>query len=137
VHFGPSAGEVVVVGAHYDAHAGTPGADDNASGVAWLIELAGLLGRNPPSGPVDLVAYTLEEPPHFKSGSMGGVQHVRSFRKAGQAVRLMLALEMIGFFSDDAGSQHYPHPSLAWLYPDTGITLRWSDGRSICWLRAA
>ena len=120
VHFGPSAGEVVVVGAHYDSHAATPGADDNASGVAGLIELAGLLSRYAPSGPVDLVAYALEEPPHFQSDSMGSVQHARSLRKAGREVRLMLALEMIGFFSDEAGSQRYPHPWLAWLYPDRG-----------------
>jgi hypothetical protein len=132
--FGPRTGGRLVVGAHYDFHAHvstaideprgsspathTPGADDNASGVAGLIELAHLLGHQPPSRPIELVAYTLEEPPHFRTEHMGSAWHARSV--AGEDVRLMLSLEMIGYFSDAPGSQRYPLPGLDLLYPDRG-----------------
>jgi Zn-dependent M28 family amino/carboxypeptidase len=132
--FGPKEGKVVVVGAHYDSHGDsaaaamaeraftksthTPGADDNASGVAGLIELARLLVAHPPSRPVELVAYTLEEPPHFRTDDMGSARHARALRS--QEVELMISLEMIGYFSDAPGSQTYPVPGLTWLYPDTG-----------------
>lgn len=116
--FGPSEGSLLVIGAHYDSYEATPGADDNASGVAGLIELAQLLARHPPQQPVELVAYTLEEPPHFRTPSMGSAHHARSLRAAGRPVSLMLALEMIGWFSDTPGSQNYPLPGMDLLYPD-------------------
>lgn len=132
--FGPASGGRLVIGAHYDSHAHvsaaiddprgysadthTPGADDNASGVAGLIELAHLLGRKPLGRPVELVAYTLEEPPHFRTEHMGSAWHARSL--VGDDVRLMLSLEMIGYFSDAPGSQRYPLPGLEFLYPDRG-----------------
>ncbi len=134
--FGPQDGALIVVGAHYDSHgdaaAGalypsgftpdthTPGADDNASGVAGLIELAHLLGQRPPSRAVELVAYALEEPPHFRTGDMGSVWHARSLATSKRDVVLMLSLEMIGFFSDAPGSQHFPVPGMQHLYPDRG-----------------
>lgn len=145
--FGPSDGPLLVIGAHLDshgdAHAGatfgtkghdpsthTPGADDNASGVAGLIELARLLAANPPRHAVELVAYTLEVPPHFRTAQMGSVTHARSLRAAGREVRLMVSLEMIGYFSDAPGSQRFPLPGLQLLYPDRGdfiaIVSRWS-----------
>ena len=130
--FGPATGDVLVVGAHYDSHgdeenAGaptpathTPGADDNASGVAGLIELARLLVQHPPSHPVELVAYTLEEPPHFRTAHMGSAWHVRQLQQEQSKVRLMLSLEMIGTFIDTPGSQRYPIKALQWLYPNRG-----------------
>ena len=118
--FGPETGERVVVGAHYDACGELPGADDNASGVAGLIELAGLLAGAPLSASVDCVAFTLEEPPSFGSPAMGSAVHALSLRDAGVRVRAMLSLEMIGCFSDEPGSQQYPLPLLRLFYPGRG-----------------
>jgi hypothetical protein len=119
--FGPEAGERVVVGAHYDAFGPMPGADDNASGVAGLIELAGLLRNSPDLGArVDLVAYTLEEPPFYRTESMGSWVHAASLERAGVRVRAMISLEMIGYFSDAPGSQAFPHALLRLVYPSTG-----------------
>ena len=127
--FGPADGAPLVIGAHYDSHDGahdggegdsTPGADDNASGVAGLLELARLLARDPPPRPVELVAYTLEEPPYFRSADMGSAVHALSLRAAGREPRLMLALEMIGTFSGEPGSQRYPVAGMSALYGDRG-----------------
>lgn len=118
--FGPAEGPLLVIGAHYDSFETTPGADDNASGIAGLIELAGLLGRHPPQRPVELVAFTNEEPPHFRYPSMGSAHHATSLRATGREVSLMLALEMIGWFSDEPGSQAYPVPGMTLLYPERG-----------------
>lgn len=118
--FGPEDGERLVIGAHYDAVQGTPGADDNASGVAGLLELARALGREPPPLRVDLVAYTLEEPPHFQTDRMGSAVHARALKEAGVRVRAMLSLEMLGTYSDAPDSQDYPLAALRLRYPDTG-----------------
>ena len=118
--FGPATGPLLVIGAHYDSCGDTPGADDNASGVAGLIELARALVATPPTQPVELVAYTLEEPPFFRTESMGSFQHARGLSRQGRDVRLMLSLEMIGFFRDTPRSQHYPIGALKVLYPDEG-----------------
>jgi hypothetical protein len=118
--FGPLTAERVVVGAHYDAVAGTPGADDNASGVAGLLELAHLLGQKPPHARVELVAFTLEEPPFFGTSEMGSHVHAQSLRKEGVSVRGMLSLEMLGYYSDRPDSQQYPLPGLRALYSDRG-----------------
>jgi Zn-dependent M28 family amino/carboxypeptidase len=134
--FGPPEGALLVVGAHYDSYgdateganypAGfslkthTPGADDNASGVAGLLELARLLANNPPKRPVELVAYSYEEPPYFRTGNMGSAWHARSLRSKAQPVQLMISLEMIGFFSEKADSQSYPVPGMSILYPAKG-----------------
>lgn len=118
--FGPEAGERIVVGAHYDAVRTTPGADDNASGVAGLLELAALLGQHPPSTRVDLVGYTLEEMPHFRTGQMGSMVHAKSLRAAGASVRAMFSLEMLGAFNDAPDSQRYPVAALRLSHPSTG-----------------
>jgi len=118
--FGPSAGERVVVGAHYDACEPLPGADDNASGVAGLLELARLLGTQSPVHRVDLVAYTLEEPPFFRSRQMGSARHAQFLKSEGVALKAMIALEMIGRFSDVPGAQRYPTALISPLYPDRG-----------------
>ena len=117
---GRKAARLLVIGAHDDSHVETPGADDNASGVAGLIELARLLAAAPQRRPIELVAYTLEEPPYFRTPDMGSARHARALRASGRAVRLMLSLEMIGYFSDAPGSQHYPVPGMRALYPDRG-----------------
>lgn len=118
--FGPAEGDLLVIGAHYDSCGDTPGADDNASGVAGLLELARLLALNAPARPVELVAYTLEEPPFFRSDDMGSVRHARRLHEQGRRVRLMLSLEMIGYFRDTPDSQRYPVGGLGLLYPDQG-----------------
>ncbi len=118
--FGPESAEIVVVGAHYDSAGPRPGADDNASGVAGLIELAELLGRSELGARVELVAYTLEEPPVFRSSMMGSAVHARSLAESGTSVRAMICLEMIGYFSDAPNSQRYPIGALGVFYPSTG-----------------
>lgn len=118
--FGPADGPVLVVGAHYDASGGWPGADDNASGVAGLLELARELGAQPPASPVVLVGYSLEEPPFFGTDEMGSAVHAASLAAAGTEVVGMLSLEMIGYYRDEPGTQTYPDPSMALLYGDTG-----------------
>jgi hypothetical protein len=118
--FGPETRERIVVGAHYDAAGPYPGADDNASGVAGLLELARLLGKNSPRTRVDLVAYSLEEPPHFGGSVMGSAVHAASLREQRVRLRAMIALEMIGYFTDAPHSQRFPLPALKSLYPSTG-----------------
>lgn len=131
-HFGPDTPERIVVGAHYDACMPLPGADDNASGVAGLIELARLLGAKAPTIRVDLVAFSTEEPPYFGTTGMGSSVHALSLKKENVRVRAMLSLEMIGYFSDERGSQHFPAGFLSAFYPSTGnyigVVGRVSDG---------
>ena len=117
---GPESEERVVVGAHYDAFRGFPGADDNASGVAGVLELARILGASPPGMRVELVAYSLEEPPHFRTESMGSAVHAASLKAKNARVRAMISLEMIGCFSDERGSQRFPLGLLRLLYPSAG-----------------
>lgn len=118
--FGPESAERTVVGAHYDVCGPYPGADDNASGIAGLIELAYLLGKQKPQTRVELVAYTLEEPPFFRTEQMGSAVHAESLREANAKLRAMLCLEMIGYFSDEPNSQEYPLAGLKALYPNKG-----------------
>lgn len=118
--FGPETPERIVVGAHYDTAGALPGADDNASGVAGLIELARLLGSASLPMRVELVAFTLEEPPFFRTAQMGSAVHAASLRKQGVRVRVMFSVEMIGYFSDAAGSQIFPTPILKAFYPAAG-----------------
>jgi hypothetical protein len=118
--FGPETKERIVVGAHYDAAGEYPAADDNASGVAGLIELAYLLQNATLPMRVELVAYTLEEPPYFRSKQMGSAIHANSLRQQETAVRLMISVEMIGYFSDAPNSQQLPTPLLRPFYPSRG-----------------
>jgi Zn-dependent M28 family amino/carboxypeptidase len=112
---------VVVIGAHYDSAPGSPGANDNATGSAAVIELARTLmhtdlaqGRE-----IKLVLFVNEEQPYFKTAQMGSFMHAHDLYTRGENVVAMLSLETIGWYSDDKGSQHYPPPVNA-LYPDTG-----------------
>ena len=118
--FGPEEGELVIIGAHYDTHENTMGADDNASGVAGLLELARIFAKNPPTIPVELVAYTLEEPPIFRTEDMGSQRHAANLNAEKITPKLVLVLEMIGYFSETSNSQSYPIAGLDWIYPTTG-----------------
>ncbi|HKD11783.1 MAG TPA: M28 family peptidase [Thermoanaerobaculia bacterium] len=118
--FGPQTRDVAVVGAHYDTAGELPGADDNASGVAGLIEVARLLEGKHLSRTVELVAFTLEEMPFFGTGLQGSAVHARSLAKDGRSVAGMLCLEMIGCFEDAPGSQQFPFPPLRLFYPGRG-----------------
>jgi Zn-dependent M28 family amino/carboxypeptidase len=118
--FGPDTVDRVVVGAHYDAAEGHAGADDNASGVAGLIELARLLRDQPLTRRVELVAFALEEAPFFGTAEMGSFVHDLLLHAAGGRVAAMISLEMIGYFSDRPGSQGFPFAALKALYPTTG-----------------
>ncbi len=110
---------VLVVGAHYDAYGELPGADDNASGVAGLLELAATLVAVP-RRTVYFVAFVNEEPPFFGGDDMGSYRYARFLVESGIEVDLMVSLEMIGCFSDAPGSQHFPLAALRLLYPDRG-----------------
>ena len=118
--FGPDTKERIVVGAHYDSAGARPGSDDNASGVAGLIELANILGNNTLPMRVELVAFTLEEPPYFNTEKMGSAVHARSLKQQGVEVRVMFSLEMIGCFSDAPDSQHFPTSIIKPFYPSRG-----------------
>lgn len=119
---GSSNAERIVVGAHYDVCGDQPGADDNASGVAGLLETARLLHQHKPTiqHDIELVAYCLEEPPYFASEDMGSAVHARQLHEQKVKVRAMVCYEMIGYFSDEPGSQRFPDPELAKHYPDKG-----------------
>lgn len=112
--------EIVVVGAHYDSVAGSPGANDNASGVAVLLALA---RRAPqmvsPGRTLRLVAFANEEPPFFQTEWMGSQVYARRCRQRGDNIVAMLSLETIGYYSDEPGSQQYPAP-LGMFYPSAG-----------------
>ncbi len=111
--------EIVLAGAHYDTVPGSPGADDNASGVAAILELARLLRESKPARTIRLVAFVNEEPPFFFWGEMGSKVYARAARRRGDDIRVMLSLEMLGCYSDEKGSQGYP-PLLRWFYPAQG-----------------
>lgn len=109
----------LVIGAHYDTVRGTPGADDNASGVAILLEVARRLQGRAFDHPVHLVAFVNEEEPFFGSRAMGSLNLARRLRDADEEVLGMISLEMLGYYSDAPGSQRYP-PLVGHFYPDTG-----------------
>jgi Zn-dependent M28 family amino/carboxypeptidase len=120
--FGPPDAERLVVGAHYDVCGEQPGADDNASAVAGLLETARLLQPQAASlkRRIDFVAYSLEEPPFFGTEYMGSAVHAASLHAEKARVHAMLCYEMIGYFSDAPNSQQFPDAALAALYPSTG-----------------
>ena len=112
----------LVIGAHYDVCGNTPGADDNASAVAGLLETIRLIFESKPELDfgIDFVAYCLEEPPYFGTKLMGSYIHAQSISHNKANILGMICYEMIGYFSDVPGSQKFPDPRLALLYPNTG-----------------
>lgn len=114
---------IVVVGAHYDSVPATPGADDNASAVAVLIEAARLLRGRSGRRTVRFVAFACEEPPHFYTDTMGSQVYARRCRTRSERILGMVCLEMLGYFTDEPGSQATPFGiprCLRWLFPHRG-----------------
>lgn len=120
--FAPHLTRRLVLGAHYDVCGDTPGADDNASAVAGLLEIGKLVSELKPdlACRLDCVAYPLEEPPHFGTQHMGSAVHARSLAKEKIRLEGMICLESIGFFTDRPRSQRYPLGFLNLKYPSRG-----------------
>jgi len=112
--------ETIIIGAHYDTVFGTPGADDNASAVAVLLELCRALKDYRPERTLRLIFFVLEEPPAFMTPSMGSYVYAMQARNRGENIAGMISLEMVGYFNDDEGSQAFPVPGMHWLFPDRG-----------------
>ncbi|MFQ5960000.1 MAG: M28 family peptidase, partial [Candidatus Methylomirabilales bacterium] len=110
--------EIVIIGAHYDSVIGCPGANDNASGVAAVLEIARLLATAELSRTVRFVAFVNEEPPFFLTGDMGSRVYAARSRQRGEHVVAMLSLETIGYYSENRWSQRYPFP-FSLFYPST------------------
>jgi Zn-dependent M28 family amino/carboxypeptidase len=109
-----------ILGAHYDTVPGTPGADDNASGVAVLLEVARLARTPAPPRPWAFIGFTCEEPPSFFTPSMGSRVYARQARQQKAKIRGMLCLEMVGYYSREPHSQSLPLPLRLMGYPTTG-----------------
>ncbi|MBL1221393.1 M28 family peptidase [Chryseobacterium sp. L7] len=123
--FGTEHKKRIIIGAHYDVCGDQQGADDNATGVTALLELARMLKRQKLNYRIDLVAYTLEEPPYFRTENMGSYIHAKSLKDNHVEVYGMASVEMIGYFKDEKNSQSYPLGMLSWVYGNKGdfITL--------------
>lgn len=111
--------ETILVGAHYDTVQSSPGADDNASGIAVLLELTRLLRHAQPQCELRFVAFVNEESPFFFTGQQGSSVYAQAARRRGDRIRCMVSLEMLGYYCDTPGSQKYP-PVFRWFYPDRG-----------------
>jgi Zn-dependent M28 family amino/carboxypeptidase len=111
--------QIVIVGAHYDSVWGSPGANDNASGVAALLELAGSFKTQDPERTLRFVAFVNEEPPYFQTEEMGSRVYARRSRERGENIVAMISLETIGYYSDAESSQVYPFP-FNLFYPNKG-----------------
>ncbi|MEO0837023.1 MAG: M28 family peptidase, partial [Cyanobacteria bacterium J06642_3] len=105
----------ILIGAHYDGVPGTPGADDNATGVAALLELAEEFANRPLKYPVRLVAFDLEE-----YGLLGSFAYAKELKQEQQPLRLMISLEMLGYKDSSPNSQRYPADFLNYFYPNHG-----------------
>jgi Zn-dependent M28 family amino/carboxypeptidase len=122
--------EILLLGAHYDSVKGSPGANDNASGVAALLEISRMFQKVEPVLSVRFVAFVNEEPPFFMTSQQGSMVYALAARRRGEDIRLMASLETIGCYSDEPGSQIYP-PLFSLFYPDRGNFLGMvSDFRS-------
>ena len=116
---------IVIIGAHYDSVFGSPGANDNGTGVAATLALARRFAekqseRRPPYKTLRFVAFVNEEPPYFLSGEMGSLVYARRCKEHGDKISAMISLETIGYFSDASHSQTYPLPGLNAFYPKVG-----------------
>ena len=110
--------EVVLIGAHYDSVIGSPGANDNGTGAAAVLEIARLLAGKRLARSIRFVAFVNEEPPFFQTDDMGSRVYARRARERGENIVAMLSLESIGYYSDAKKSQRYPFPFML-LYPNT------------------
>ena len=112
--------EIVVIGAHYDSLEGTPGANDNGSGVAALLALARAFVDNQPVRTLRFVAFVNEEPPYFLSDDMGSFVYARRCRERNENIVAMLSLETIGYYTDEERSQNYPSGLIGLVFSTTG-----------------
>jgi hypothetical protein len=117
---GTEKSERIIIGAHYDDAGNQEGADDNASGIVGVLELSRLLSKEQLNQRIDFVAYSLEEPPFFRTENMGSNIHAKSLFDNEIDVNGMICLEMIGYFSDKPNSQNYPVGFLKLFYGNKG-----------------
>ncbi|HUT29191.1 MAG TPA: M20/M25/M40 family metallo-hydrolase [Sedimentisphaerales bacterium] len=111
--------EIVIIGAHYDTVPGSPGANDNGSGVAAALALARRFADQEPARTLRFVFFANEEPPFFQTGEMGSLVYAKSCKEKGENIVAMLSLETIGYYTDKPNSQQYPFP-FSIFYPSTG-----------------
>jgi hypothetical protein len=112
--------EILLIGAHYDSVFGSPGANDNGSGVAATLALARRFAGAKTKHTLRFVAFVNEEPPYFLSDEMGSFIYAGRCKTRGDKISTMISLETIGYFSDAANSQTYPSPGLGIFYPKVG-----------------
>jgi len=112
--------EIVLIGAHYDSVLGSPGANDNGSGVAAMLALARRFTRRPVQHTLRFVAFVNEEPPYFLTEQMGSFVYAGRCKARGDQISAMISLETIGYFSNQPHSQTYPSPGLGFFYPKVG-----------------
>lgn len=131
--------EIVLLGAHYDTVFSTPGADDNASAVAVLVEVSRILKHHDPKRTIRFVAFACEEPPYFNLDAMGSQHHARQARRRDERIVGMLCLEMVGYYRDEVGSQKIPPAIPRWIHrflPNKGNFLAAVGNLSswkLCW----
>lgn len=134
------ADEILLIGAHYDSVVGSPGANDNASGVAALLEISGMFTAVDPAMTVRFVSFVNEEPPFFQTPRQGSMQYADLARRRGDDIRMMVSLETIGSYSNRPGSQRYP-PLFGLWYPNradfVGIVSDFRSARAMFRLAAA
>jgi len=127
--------EIILIGAHYDSVQGSPGANDNATGVAAMLALAKAFAKTVFSRTLRFVAFTNEEPPFFQSRYMGSRVYAQRSHERGEKIVLMLSLETIGYYSDEPGSQGYPFP-FSFFYPSTANFIAFvSNMKNASWVR--
>lgn len=132
--FGDTIKERLVIGAHYDVCGNQEGADDNASGIIGLLEIARLLREQKQHKNIELVAYTLEEPPFFRTDYMGSFIHAQSLKQSNAKISGMICLEMIGYFKEEKHTQDYPLGFLKLFYGSRGnyitVVNKFSKGKT-------
>jgi len=111
---------IIVIGAHYDSVFGSPGANDNGSGVAAMLALARRFAGKTTQHTLRFVAFVNAEPPYFLGGDMGSFVYASRCKARGDKISAMISLETIGYFSDAPHSQTYPSPGLSLFYPKVG-----------------
>ena len=111
--------ETVIIGAHYDTVFGTPGADDNASAVATLLEIARALKGFSPDRTLKLIFFVIEEPPVFRSEHMGSYVYAKEAKERNENIKSMISLEMLGYYTNEKEGQSFPFPLMSLIYPST------------------
>ncbi|AFY53179.1 putative aminopeptidase [Rivularia sp. PCC 7116] len=125
--------EIVIIGGHYDTAFTSPGANDNGSGVAAVLELARRFADKKPNKTLRFVEFTNEEPPYFWTENMGSLVYAKGCKERNENVVAMLSLETMGYFSEEEGSQKYPFP-LNLIYPSQGNFIAFVGDINSSWL---